>query len=251
MDLRVEDLFVAETISNSQPTKMLGEWVNEVQHPRDTKYGLVMMRMVSWHPNEKITKANKVAPQESEAVFQFLPLRCHIYQQAVRFARAFFASNEKAPEKRWASQLQEIPPPLFTSCRIKPCKLKVNYTPEKIDVDALRNGSAVELINISPLNDMVILLDAVIMYDKVGFGEVFFTLASTWVQDICSTQLHKFVTSSSAFQPITSVSTGAVDMFVLPWEAVKNGKSVSKAIRKGVHNFAESLVYESLTLVQN
>lgn len=248
MDLRVEDFFIAETISNSQPTKMLGEWVNEVQHPRDTKHGLVMMRMVSWHPVEKITEANKVAPQESEAVFQFLPLRCHIYQQAVRFASAFFASGEKAPEKPWALHLQEIPPPLFVACRIKPCKLKVNYTPEKIDVEALRNGSAVELINISPLNDMVILLDAVVMYDKVGFGEVFFTLASTWVQDICSTQLHKFVTNSSAFQPITSVSTGAVDMFVLPWEAVKNGKSVSKAIRRGVHNFAESLVYESLNV---
>ena len=36
MDLSVEDLFIAKSISNVQPIKMLGEWVNDVEHPRDT-----------------------------------------------------------------------------------------------------------------------------------------------------------------------------------------------------------------------
>jgi hypothetical protein len=248
LDLSIEDLFIAETISNAQPTKMFGEWVNDVEHPRDSKHGLVMMRMVTWNPKQKVTADNKIAPQESEAVLQFLPLRCRIYQQSLRFARAFFTSGEQVPAKGWASQLTEIPPPVFVSTRVKPCKLKVDYTPDRVDVAALRNGSVVELINISPLNDMVILLDAVDMDDKVGLGEVLTTLARSWVQDICSTQLHKFVTSNSAFQPISSISNGAIDMVVLPWDAVKSGNSVSKAVKKGVFRFAESVVYEALNV---
>ncbi|KAI2513883.1 autophagy of peroxisome [Fragilaria crotonensis] len=248
LDLSIEDLFIAETISNAQPTKMFGEWVNDVEHPRDSKHGLLMMRMVTWNPKHKVTADNKIAPQESEAVLQFLPLRCRIYQQSLRFARAFFTTGEELPAKRWASHLTEIPPPVFVSTRVKPCKLKVDYTPDKVDVAALRNGSVVELINISPLNDMVILLDAVDMDNKVGFGEVFTTLARSWVQDICSTQLHKFLTSNSAFQPISSISNGAIDMVVLPWDAVKSGNSVSKAVKKGVFRFAESVVYETLNV---
>ena len=248
LDLSVEDLFIAESISNVQPTKMLGEWVNDVEHPRDSKHGLVMMRMVSWNPKQKVTAYNKIAPQESEAVLQFLPLRCRIYQQSLRFAGVFFTNGERAPVKHWASHLTQLPPPVFVSTTVKPCKLKVDYTPDKMDVTALRNGSVVELINISPLNDMVIMLEAVNMADKAGLGEVLTTLASSWVRDICSTQLHKFVTNTSAFQPIASISNGAVDMVVLPWDAVTSGSSVSKAVKKGVFRFAESVVYEALNV---
>ena len=248
MDLRIEDLFIAETISNPQPTKMVGEWLNDVEHPRDTKHGLVMMRMVTWHPKKKVTDENKIANDESEAVLQLLPLRCYIDQRALRFARAFFTNGEETKEKRWAFHLTQIPPPLFLSFRIKPCKLKVNYTPEKVDVAALRDGSIVELINVSPLNDMVIMLQAVDVEDKVGFGEVISHFTASWIRDIVSTQLHKFVANSSAFQPFTSISTGAVDMVVLPWDAVKNGDSITQALRKGARQFAGSVVYETLNV---
>jgi hypothetical protein len=47
MNLKAQDLFVAETISSKRPVKMLGEWFNEEEHPRDSKDGLIMMK-VSW-----------------------------------------------------------------------------------------------------------------------------------------------------------------------------------------------------------
>jgi len=36
MDLSLNDLFLAETISGDKPVKILGEWFNEAEHPRDT-----------------------------------------------------------------------------------------------------------------------------------------------------------------------------------------------------------------------
>ncbi len=43
----VSDLFVAETASLSYPVKMLGEWVNESEHPRDTRFGTLMLKVSS------------------------------------------------------------------------------------------------------------------------------------------------------------------------------------------------------------
>jgi hypothetical protein len=51
MDLSVEDLFIAKSISNVQPTKMLGEWVNDVEHPRDTSEAISYTLMGAWNPS--------------------------------------------------------------------------------------------------------------------------------------------------------------------------------------------------------
>jgi hypothetical protein len=45
MSLSVSDLFLAETASIATPVKMLGEWVNENQHPRDSRFGTLMMKV--------------------------------------------------------------------------------------------------------------------------------------------------------------------------------------------------------------
>jgi Autophagy-related protein C terminal domain len=246
LDLKVTDLFVAETISDLKPVKLVGEWFNEVEHPRDTNDGLVMMKMVTWRPVERVTPENEIANDESHAVVHVLPLRCHIDQRALRFARAFFTSGEETPPLKWATTLTDLPPPKFTWFKVKACKMKVDYSPEKVDVEALRDGSIVELINLSPLTDMVIGLQAVELEDKVGFGAVIGELASSWVKDIVATQMYKFVTYSSVFQPFSSVGGGVADMVILPWDAIRNGEEVSKAFRSGVSSFGETLAFETL-----
>jgi hypothetical protein len=45
LSLSVSDLFLAETASHSNPIKMLGEWINENEHPRDTRFGTLMMKV--------------------------------------------------------------------------------------------------------------------------------------------------------------------------------------------------------------
>jgi len=242
----VKEFFLAETISDANPTKILGEWFSELEHPRDTKIGLITLKMVTWHPSRRISDDGSIVNDEAIAGLRILPLRCFIDQRAIRFARAYFTGDEEKQEKQWAINLIEPPPPIFRDFKVLSCKLKVNYTPEKLDINALRDGSIVELINLSPLNEMVIMLQKVSMEQKVGFGEVVGELLSFWIKDICATQLHKFVTNSSPFKPISSVSEGVVDMVVLPWEALRNGDKMSKALSKGVSSFAGSLAYQAL-----
>lgn len=43
--ISIADMFIAETASTSVPVKMLGEWANEKEHPRDTRYGILMLKV--------------------------------------------------------------------------------------------------------------------------------------------------------------------------------------------------------------
>lgn len=45
MDMKIHDFFVAETICKDRPTKMVGEWVNDQEHPRNTGDGLVAVKV--------------------------------------------------------------------------------------------------------------------------------------------------------------------------------------------------------------
>jgi len=249
MDLSVMDLFIAETISNENPKKMMGEWVNDLEHPRDTRDGFLMMKMVTWNPATRVTAENSVANDEAEVLMRLLPMRCILDQRAIRFARLFFGSDdeEKNAVESWSARLHKIPPPIFRSFCTKPCKLKIDYMPQKLDFKALKNGCMVELINLSPLDGMVLTLQQVDIEDAEGFGAVISNLAGGWLRDICATQMHKFLSNSRPFEPITRISGGVADLFVLPWDAYKNGDSVNRALRSSLSSLAGTVTYETLT----
>jgi autophagy-related protein 2 len=206
--------------------------------------------MVTWHPLNRISLDGKVSNDESDLVLKLHPLRCIVDQRAVAFIRAFFNSDEdhdqnnRSTSPELPSHLHAVPPPLFTTFRVQPLKLKVDYRPQKLDTSALRNGAIVELINLSPLDGMVLTLQAVNIKNEVGFGTAMYLVVRRWIEDICSTQLHKFVTKSRAFEPISEVGGAATDIFVLPWEAFQNGESVTKALRAGAKSFSKVTMYE-------
>jgi hypothetical protein len=45
LNAKVQDFFLAETISADRPVKFAGEWVNEMEHPRDSKDGLLEVKV--------------------------------------------------------------------------------------------------------------------------------------------------------------------------------------------------------------
>lgn len=203
--------------------------------------------MVTWAPQRKITDENEIANDECEAVVKVLPLRCLLDQRAIRFATTFFRPDNPK-DISLPKGLHAIPPPRVRLFRFKPFRLKVNYKPEKVNHQALRDGQIVELINFSPLHDMVLTLQQVEVADKIGFGDVVSVLTKSWIGDICSTQIIKFLTNAQPFEPITSISGGVVDMVVLPWEAIQNGDSLQQSLRSGAKSFAKAVAYEALTI---
>jgi autophagy-related protein 2 len=203
--------------------------------------------MVTWHAKERVVDG-EIAKDECEAALQILPLRCIVDQRATKFISAFFSSNDKKETKQILPPgYHSVPPPLFRQFRVSPFKMKIDYIPQKLDSKALRDGAIVELINLSPIDALVLTLMEVNMESKVGFGEVISFLVRSWMQDICSTQLFKFLTNVRPLEPIAHVGGSAADLIVLPWEAFKNGDSLQKALRSGTNSLARAVAYETFT----
>jgi autophagy-related protein 2 len=207
------------------------------------------LQMITWSPKNRITLDNEVESDDCEVTMQLVPMRCILDQRAISFIRAFFHNeyDEKDESKKWSAGLHLVPPPRFRSFCVKPWKLKVDYTPQKLDLAALREGSFVELVNISPIDGMVITLSQVRVEDVVGFGSAMGGLLGEWIHEICSTQLHKFLANARPFEPFTAVGQGVSDLIVLPFEAFKNGEDVRRAMSSGVKSLVDTVTFEALT----
>mmetsp|Transcript_14413 Transcript_14413/g.31451 ORF Transcript_14413/g.31451 Transcript_14413/m.31451 type:complete len:2077 (-) Transcript_14413:90-6320(-) len=264
LNLKLQDFFAAETISSSKPIKLAGEWFSDIDHPRDTRDGLFMMKMVTWNAEHQVAPNGKLVNDECEAAVKILPLRCFLDQKAIRFVSAFFRSDlagvndhEEASGKEEDENsglpegLHAIPPPTFLKFVFKPLKLKVNYKPEKLDQTALRNGQIVELLNLSPLESLVITLDQVEINNVVGFGEVLSVVVPTWIQHVSSTQLMKFLEYSQPLEPLTQIGGGLADMMILPLEAIRKGGNVKRAFQAGANSFGLAFAYQTLTLTSS
>ena len=126
--------------------------------------------MVTWKPVYPLSADKTLAADECELAVTVAPLRCIIDQRAIKFAQVFF-HNEKDARQDWTCDLNLVPGPYVRSLRVKPLKLKIDYTPQKIDTDALRDGSIVELINLSPLDSMVLTLREVDINNVKEIGD--------------------------------------------------------------------------------
>lgn len=206
-----------------------------------------MSKIVSWHAHERVTQEGVLANDVCEAMMSVLPLRCKLDQKAIRFATIFFQNDSQQQTRPLPAGLHQVPPPIVRIFRAESFKVKVDYKPQSIDPKSLYNGAVVELVNLSPIDEMVLSLKEVVVRDVTGFGEVAQKLVHGWIHDVTSTQLHKFLTNTRPLEPLTHVGGAASDLIVLPWEAFKNGESVQQALRSGAASFAKSVAHETLT----
>ena len=208
--------------------------------------------MVTWNPSKTVTDDGEIESEDCEVTLELLPTRCIIDQRAVTFLRAFFHSegdgddDAKGSDGDWMHGLHVIPPPRFRAFRVKQWKLKVDYLPTELNIHAIREGSLVELVNVCPIDGMVISLSPVSIENAIGFGSVFSGLISRWISEICATQLHKFLTNARPFEPITDVGQGVSDLVVLPYTAFQNGDDIRRAMQSGVKSLAETVVFQTL-----
>ncbi|KAL7512309.1 hypothetical protein ACHAXN_010012 [Cyclotella atomus] len=253
LNLSVADFFVAETISSKDPIKMVGEWINEEEHPRDNSDGVIMLEMMTSHPTLRVSSDGKLMSDESQTTLELLPLRCFVHQPAIRFIRGFFSGedtvgNDGSDEDVNSGDDLEMMPVFFTSFKIKAAKLKVDYTPEKMDVDSFREGNYVEILNLCPLEDMVLTLKAVENHDLTGWGQVFGELASRWIEDVGKTQSHKFFTRATPVQFFSSVTESAAELAVVL--LIPESGSFANYLKDVLYSstsFASKLACETLT----
>lgn len=242
MDMTLGDICFVETISGNAPVKLLGEWVTD-EHHRDSNDGLMMMKMVSMHPDDQFSSDGKLMGDESRVTMEFLPIRFFIHQVALRFIRNFFRSD-KVPTND--DSIAAPPEAFFPIFKVKPFNIKVDYKPKQVDTSALKDGSLVELLNVLPLEDMILRLSEVEMRNLTGWGSIISELACNWLQDVSSTQMHKFLTRTTPLHPFATVGDGMKQFLMIPLEEYQQKGDVKKGLKKGTKKLASVLAYETL-----
>jgi len=209
----------------------------------------ISTQMVSVHPDKKISADGKLMGNESRVTLSLLPIRCYIHQSALRFIRRFFKGEENHVNKSDESNMDNDPPETFFQVfKVKPFKVKVDYTPCEIDTSALKDGHFIEILNLLPLEEMVLKLKAVELRNLTGWGSVMSEIISKWVQDVSSTQIHKFLTTTSPLHPIANVSDGVKQFVMIPLEEYRHHGHVRKAFQRGTVTLAEVVAYETLNI---
>ncbi|KAL3826376.1 hypothetical protein ACHAXA_008584 [Cyclostephanos tholiformis] len=255
LDLSVSDFFVAETISMGDPLKMIGEWINETEHPRDDSDGMIMLKMITKHPTLRLSSDGKLMSDESRGTLELLPLRCYLNQNSLLFIRNFFRGPSEAEGED--NQINAVEDGVvsddgmidifFESFKVRPLKLKVDYQPETMDIDSFREGHYIELLNLCPLEEMILTLQSAEMQDLTGWGPVFSELASRWLEDICSTQAHKFFTRASPFQPFCNLGDPLADLVMVLVIPEGNITDYFRGVVGGTTNFAGKVALEALS----
>jgi len=265
--LEADDAYLSETIDYQHPQKMLGEWINNMKHPRDPNDGILMMKMVSMFPENRISVDGKLVSMESRVALHLLPLRCHINQSVLKNICSFFSpqepnsedGNEKKQdpvnnnvdescEKSKVELPQEDQGAFFQTFHVKSCKLKVNYTPTKLDAASLRAGSYSELLNLFPLEDIELLLQPLTLTNISGWGAAIGETLRSWLGDIVSTQVHKFIRGAPGVSSISQIGSGAYDLVMMPVQQYKRERKFGRGLKKGTSKFVGTVALETLNV---
>jgi len=205
------------------------------------------MKLFSMPPDEMFSSDGKLMGNEGRATLEFLPIRFLIHQVALRFIRGFFryeAGNVRDPLDNTVT-----PPEMFFPVfRVKAFNIKVDYKPKTVNTSALKDGSLVELLNVLPLEDMILRLSEVEMRNLTGWGSIISELACNWLADVSSTQMHKFLTRTTPLHPFATVGDGMKQFLMIPLEEYKQKGNVKRGFRKGTKKLASVLAYETLSV---
>jgi len=210
--------------------------------------------MVSFHPVSRISSDGKIKNDESRVTLQMLPLRCHLDQHVLRVIQHFFSFSSGGTDINSTVEISNDPneanqpnvEAFFESFLVKPFKLKVNYRPIGVDSAALRDGSYVELLNLFSLENVELILKSVEMKGVYGWGSVLSDVFRRYVEDICNTQLHKFLAGAAPLNPISNLSGGVADLVLIPMLQYKKDRNLSRGIRKATTHFASTVTLEAL-----
>ncbi|CAN0414463.1 unnamed protein product, partial [Ectocarpus sp. 13 AM-2016] len=68
----------------------------------------------------------------------------------------------------------------------------------------------------------------------------------SWVQDITTNQLHKFLAGTTAVRPLVTMGKGVADLVLLPVQQYRRDGRVLRGLRKGTQSFLRAITIETL-----
>ncbi|PON69112.1 Autophagy-related protein [Parasponia andersonii] len=131
---------------------------------------------------------------------------------------------------------------------IRPVLIRVDYSPCRVDLAALRGGKYVELVNLVPWKGVELQLKHVHGIGIYGWGSVCETIIGEWLEDISQNQMHKIFRGLPPIRSAVALGAGAAKLVSLPVENYRKDKRVLKGMQRGITAFLRSVSVEAVGL---
>ncbi|TYZ62295.1 hypothetical protein PybrP1_009742 [[Pythium] brassicae (nom. inval.)] len=282
--LALGDIEILDYISTSQIRKVICYWKSDVTHPRESGSSMVRVHLTTVRPGPNLCEEHRlkvtILPLRinlDQEVVSFLRQFVPTEDPTVRSAPRPHASPDddtsmaaadgddegsgmdgtemavlNAPSLSSSPSLQETNVSLgswfFQNIDVRPCKIKIDYRPNRVDYAALRSGDYLEVINLFVLEGMELVLRRVKMSGIDGWAALGEQVLLSWVNDISRHQIHKCVASVSMppLRPFANIGSGAADLILLPMEHYGKDRRFVRGLKKGAKSFLKSVTIETL-----
>lgn len=151
---------------------------------------------------------------------------------------------------------------------IQPIQVKMDYKPKRLNIKALQQGSAMEVINLFHFEGATMTLRHVTMNgvsedpslswtllahvfhcSKVSsWGDLYSQLLSIWTPDVKANQMSDLLTGIAPVRSMVKAGSGVADLILLPLEQYRKDGKVVKGIRRGASSFASNTLSEFATV---
>ncbi|KAL3814219.1 hypothetical protein ACJIZ3_015487 [Penstemon smallii] len=278
LSLTIRD-FCLNDKSECAPWKLvLGNYQSK-KHPRKFSSKSVKLSIEAVKPDPSIPL------EENRLRIALLPMRLHLHQSQLDFLISFFggksSSADTSPntppgigkpgglsetsdniqgcsisEEAFLNYFQAsrmTSPDILVPCGLSkfdiwPMLIRVDYSPSRVDLTALRGGNYVELVNLVPWKGVELQLKHVQGVGLYGWNSVCETILGEWLEDISHNQIHKLLKGLAPIKSLVSVGSGAAKLVSLPVKNYKKDHRLLKGMQRGTIAFLRSISLEAIGL---
>lgn len=259
--ITVHDFCVKDN-SNAAPWKLVLGYYQSKDCPRKSSSKAFKLDLEAVRPDPAIPL------EEYRLRIAFLPMRLHLHQNQLDFLISFFGGTKSAVNPSLTSSqnlskseivaksttfggnavIEEALLPYFQKFDIWPVHLRVDYSPCRVDLAALRGGKYVELVNLVPWKGVDLHLkhvQALGVYGWSGIGEI---IIGEWLEDISQNQIHKLLKGLPPIRSLVAVGSSAAKLVSLPVKSYKKDQKLLKGMQRGTIAFLRSISLEAIGL---
>ncbi|XP_038897510.1 autophagy-related protein 2 isoform X1 [Benincasa hispida] len=260
LSLSVQDFHLYDS-SVDAPWKLVLGYYNSKNHPRKSSSKAFKLDLEAIRPDPLIPL------EEYRLCIGFLPMILHLHQCQLDFLVNFFgersSSGNRSSGPLDSDGLKTIPTtrshdgltlaeeallPYFQKFDIQPIVVRVDYSPSRVDLAALRGGKYVELVNLVPWKGVELHLKHVQAVGVYGWGSVCETVVGEWLEDISHNQIRKILEGLPAVRSLVAVGSGASKLLSSPVESYKKDRRILKGMQRGTIAFLRSISLEAVGL---
>lgn len=235
--------------SPKAPWKTVVGYHHVASRPRETSSQAIKIDMDAVRPDPTDVL------EEYRVSFALLPIRLHLDQHHLDFCMKFFSSQFSANQgtlfeensnlyrgssydssPSMDSNLTDSPTepllPFFQMFEVLPFNIRIDYSPRRMDLAALRAGNFAELVNMIQWKGIELDLKHVKAAGVHGVGSFSKIFLNEWLQDILQNQIFKFVQGAGPIRPLYAVGSGAAKLVVSPAQHYWKQQHLLHDIRK-------------------